>query len=289
MSSATRLFLTTVTLSFLAPLPAQMALANGAAVQAAIPPPSVTLLDGVPAMPGPIPFGDGEMLKFTAQYLGMSMGDAVMTVDTSSTHEGRPAIHYKSGTATGGMFSRFVYAFKGTGESWVDPTGLYSLGFVTDQSQRGMQDVQEWDFDYDRGVAVRDRARTKVAGATRANTKEYTLSKIHVQDSMSMIYFIRAFPLAVGTKIETEVFESKKVWKLTATVVGKEKIKVRAGTFHTLKIRPEVSLNGKKQEKGQLVIWMTDDDRKLPVRIDAESGYGAVTAELVQFKEGTKP
>ena len=54
-------------------------------------------------------------------------------------------------------------------------------------------------------------------------------------------------------------------------------------------MRPEVSLNGKKQDKGQLVIWLTDDDRKLPVRIDAESGYGSVTAELVQFKEGSKP
>lgn len=262
----------------------------GMATPAVKPPRSKTLLDGVPTTPGPVPFGDGETLKFTAQYGMLSVGEATMSVDLDGVKNGRRAIHFTSGSATGRAFSRVVYAFQGTGESWVDPEGLYSIGFVTDQSQRGMQDIQEWEFDYERGVAMRDREKKLVGGATRSSEKEYTLARTHVQDSMSMIYFLRAFPLKVGSKLESNVFESKKVWTLTVNVVGRERIKTKAGTFDALKVKPEVTtLDGKKQDKGQMVVWLTDDERKLPVRIDAATGYGNVTAELTSFTEGVKP
>ena len=285
MSRAARILLMTVTLASLTARAAD----PGKATPATKPPRSTTLLDGVPATPGPVPFGDGETLKFTASYGVFSVGEATMQVDLDGTFDGKPAIHLTSGSATGRTFSKMFYAFSGTGESWIDPTGLYSVGFVTDQSQRGMQDVQEWEFDYERGVAMRDREKRLVGGATRSSEKEYTLAKTHVQDSMSMIYFIRAFPLKVGSKLESNVFESKKVWTLTVNVVGREKIKTKAGTFDALKVKPEVStLEGKKQNKGQMVVWLTDDERKMPIRIDAATGYGNVTAELVSFNEGVK-
>ncbi len=107
-----------------------------------------------------------------------------------------------------------------------------------------------------------------------------------VQDAASMMYFFRAFDLKVGQKLESDVFVSKKVWKLEVEVLGKEKVKVPAGTFDTLKIKPKVSLNGQAQKKGEMTIWVTDDDRKIPVKMQSEIPLGTVNAVLKKLKEG---
>lgn len=248
---------------------------------------SVTLLDGVPATPSNIPFRDGESLTFTATWTGISVGDATMSVDTNGTFEGKPAIHLKAKASSGRAFSLF-FSIRDAGESWVDPEGLYSLGFVSDQKEGSIEDYQKWVMDYDRNIATRHRARRKDGGAVKNSTKEYALSKTHVQDAFSMTYFFRAFPIKKGSKLESDVFVSKKVWNLTVEVVGEEKVKVPAGTFDCLKVKPEVSLDGEKQNKGQMVIWVTNDDRKMPVKIQSDLPLGKVNAVLTKFKEGKK-
>lgn len=249
---------------------------------------SVTLLDGQPASPTNIPFRDGESLTFTATWTGISVGDATMTVDTGGTFEGKPAIHLKASASSGRAFSLF-FSIKDAGESWVDPEGLYSLGFVSDQKEGSIEDYQKWIMDYDKNVSTRHRARRKDGGEVKNSTKDYALSRTHVQDGFSMSYFFRAFPLKVGSKLESDVFVSKKVWNLTVDVLSQEKVKVPAGTFDCLKVKPTVSLNGEKQNKGQMTIWVTNDERKMPVKIQSDLPLGKVNAVLTKFKEGKKP
>lgn len=246
---------------------------------------SVTLLDGVPTEPLDAPFRDGESLTYTATWGGITVGDATMKVDTKGTFEGQQAIHLKATASSGRAFSLF-FSIRDAGESWVHPKGLYSLGFVSDQKEGNIEDYQKWVMDYERNVATRHRARRKDGGAVKNTTKDYKLSTTHVQDAFSMLYFYRAFPLKVGSKLESDVFVSRKVWKLTVDVTGQETVKVPAGKFDCLKVRPEVSLNGKKQEKGQMVIWVTNDERKIPVKIQSDIPLGKINAVLSKLKEG---
>lgn len=252
------------------------------------PPRSVTLLDGKPVSPSNIPFHDGESLTFTATWTGITVGDATMTVDTGGTFEGKPAIHLKATASSGRAFSLF-FSIRDAGESWVDPEGLYSLGFVSDQKEGSIEDYQKWVMEYDQGVATRHRARRKDGGAVKNSTKDYKLTRTHVQDAFSMTYFFRAFPITVGSVLESDVFVSKKVWNLKVEVLSKEKVRVPAGTFECLKVKPEVSLNGKKQNKGQMTIWVTNDERKMPVKIQSDVPLGKVNAVLTKYKEGKKP
>ena len=250
---------------------------------------SVTKLDGKATEPGAAPFGDGESLTFSGEYLGMSVGEVLMTVEKNAEFNGKPAIHLKAVSKTGRKFSTFVYRFQGTGDSWIDPTGLYSLGFVTDQQSSSAADMQEWELDNEKGIASRHRIKKK-DGATKEGERDWPLATTHVQDSMSMVYFFRAFPLKVGSKLESEVFEpsTKKVWTLTVDVLAEEKVKVPAGTFTTYKVRPEASRDGVKSDKGEMIVWITKDERKLPVKIAAVSGYGTMNAVLTKFTEGTR-
>ena len=87
---------------------------------------------------------------------------------------------------------------------------------MSDQNSGNIQDYQKWVIDNDAGKANRTRVRRKNGGKVERGTKDFAMTATHVQDAASMLYFFRAFDLKVGQKLESDVFVSKKVWKLTS-------------------------------------------------------------------------
>jgi len=71
-------------------------------------------------------------------------------------------------------------------------------------------------------------------------------------------------------------------------VVKREKVKVPAGTFNTVCIKPKLKFEGLWRQKGDIHIWLTDDDRRLPVLVTSKVFLlGTVDIVLVKM-EGTK-
>jgi hypothetical protein len=245
---------------------------------------SQTLLDGQPVVPAEAPFSHGEVLTYSGSWMGTSVGTMTMTVDTAGNFEGRPAIHLKGSASSNRAFS-LVYSIRDAGESWVDPVGLYSMGFATDQSEGNIQDYQKWVMDYDRGVATRTRVRRKGTDPVQRSSKDYALSSLYLQDGFSMLYFYRAFALKVGSKLESDVFVDKKVWKLTVEAISQEKVKTPAGTFDCLKVKPTVVGSA----KGDVTVWITNDEHRIPARVQFDVPLGKVNMLLLDFKEGEGP
>lgn len=246
---------------------------------------ATTLIDGKPASPKDVPFMHGEELTFSGTWMNINVGTGILSVETDTTFDGKPAIRLKGDVKSNARFSLF-FAIDDAGESWIDPVGLYSLGFISDQQEGNISDYQRWTFDYDNGVAKRKRTRRKADGPVERSDRDYPLTATHVQDPASMVYFFRAFDLKVGQKLESKVFVSRKVWDLEVNVLSKETVKVPAGTFECLKIKPKVSLNGKPQKKGEMTLWVTDDERKMPVKIVSEVPLGKISLALIKYKEG---
>jgi len=249
-------------------------------------PDSITMIDGKAAVNPVAPFAHGETLTYEAEWMGIDVGSATSTVEMT-TFRGRPAIHLKASGSSNRTFSLF-YRVRDAQESWIDPVGLYSLGFVDDQNQGGTVDKQDFVMDYERAVAHRHRVHTKKDGKLETYDLDIPLTMTHVQDAYSMTYFYRAFALKVGQKLETDVFTDKKIWKLTVEALGKETVKTPAGTFECIKVRPTVTYQGKPENKGEMTIWVTDDDRRIPVKTQATTPFGKVNAVLTKFDQGPK-
>jgi len=64
-------------------------------------------------------------------------------------------------------------------------------------------------------------------------------------------------------------------------VLRKEKIKTSLGTFDTIVIKPLMQSEGIIDKKGEMFIWLTDDNRLLPVKMKTKVKIGSVTATLV--------
>ena len=80
---------------------------------------------------------------------------------------------------------------------------------------------------------------------------------------------------------------SKKNFPLKLKVLKKEKVKVPAGEFETLKVEPVMREEGIFKAKGRIWVWLTDDQYKMPVMMKTEVFFlGSVTALLKSYQRG---
>jgi hypothetical protein len=107
-----------------------------------------------------------------------------------------------------------------------------------------------------------------------------------VHDVVGGLFFLRTQNLEPGHSLEVPVSDGKKTVSAKVEVQDREQIKVPAGTFKT--IRCEAFLfDGKLYRRpGHLYVWLTDDARKLPVRIQVRLHFTIGTITLQLEKEG---
>lgn len=101
-------------------------------------------------------------------------------------------------------------------------------------------------------------------------------------DVLSAFYFIRTQPLEVGKNFELSAISGKKKYALKVLCLREETIDVPAGKFHCLVVEPVLKEDGLFKAKGKLWIWLTQDVRHLPVKMQSKIPVGSIKAELVR-------
>jgi hypothetical protein len=66
----------------------------------------------------------------------------------------------------------------------------------------------------------------------------------------------------------------------------REKLSTAVGEFDTIVIRPEFELKGKFNPTGENYIWLSDDDRKLILRIESKIKIGTLVSEVIEIQPG---
>jgi hypothetical protein len=101
-----------------------------------------------------------------------------------------------------------------------------------------------------------------------------------IYDPLSIFYFFRGLDLVVGQTINVPLFDSKEVWDVKVRVIKKETVRTPAGKFRAIKVKPELKSEGIFSRKGEFFIWITDDERRLPVKIATKVSFGFIKATL---------
>jgi hypothetical protein len=105
-----------------------------------------------------------------------------------------------------------------------------------------------------------------------------------INDPLSAFYRVRTRDLVPGNSSHVTVFDSKKVYDVEVKVLKKERVKVPAGEFDTILIKPLLTSEGIFARKGEIRIWLTDDEKKIPVRLKSKVKIGHIDAELVKVE-----
>ena len=105
-------------------------------------------------------------------------------------------------------------------------------------------------------------------------------------DIYSSFYHVRYLPLEVGSSVFVNILDGKESQRLEVKVLRRETLDTVFGSVRTIVIRPLVRSEGVFEGKGEVTIWLTDDSRRIPVRVQTKVIVGSVTANLVEMQQG---
>lgn len=221
-------------------------------------------------------FGPGERLAYDITYLGAKAGIAVMEVMEKTKLKGREVYHIIS-TAQSNDFVSLFYPVDDRVESFVDVEGFYSHYIKVKQHQGKRKREKVISFDQIQHRAVQFK-----------NNKEKVFEiPPQVQDSLSSLYFFRVNnAIDVGRSVFINVHESEKNWLLEIRGVARERVTTPVGTFDTIKVQAMVRYEGLFMDKGDVFIWFTEDEKRIPVMMKSKIKIGSITAVLSSRREG---
>jgi uncharacterized protein DUF3108 len=255
-------------LMFLLSLPPAMAFATDS--------PSPQAVASVPSdsRPAAVPFFVGEELVFEVRWMGLLAGHASMAVSGQMTREGHDVYHIRSLAESSSLFSLF-YPVRDMGETFVDVQALYPWYFHLDQREGARVMKRTVSFDQRRGVAI----YWKNQGP--AQEVEVPLG---VQDSLSSFYVLRTLPLQVGQSVHLKTFSNGRLYDVEVQILRQEKVHAYWGLVDALVVRPLMRFEEILRQKGEVLIWVTDDERRLPVRLKTAIKVGSIEATLIKVK-----
>jgi len=74
------------------------------------------------------------------------------------------------------------------------------------------------------------------------------------------------------------------VYDLNVRYLGKERISVTAGTFDCIIVEPLVQEGGLFKSEGSIVVWLSDDKLRLPIKVKTKVVIGSIDAELTKYE-----
>lgn len=217
-------------------------------------------------------FKEGEKLTFDLNYGFVTAGVAVMNIPKIKKISGRNAYHVTFEVNSVPSFDMF-YKVRDRYETYIDVEGLFPWRFEQHIREGGYTRDFSAFFDQRKGIA-------------KTSEGEYEIPK-YVNDIMSAFYFARTIDysnMKVNDLINLQNFYKDKVYNLDVRYLGKETIEVPAGKFDCIIVEPLVKEGGLFKHEGNIIVWLTDDELKLPVKVRTKIIVGYVEAKLTDYE-----
>jgi hypothetical protein len=113
-------------------------------------------------------------------------------------------------------------------------------------------------------------------------TIEYIFDDRPVYDPLSAFYEMTKWDLQPGRSEFIDIFDNKKLWHTEVKVLKRERIKVPAGEFDTILVKPQIQSEGIFLKTGDIYLWARDDETKLPIKMKSKAKIGHFTALLIE-------
>lgn len=221
----------------------------------------------------------GETLKYNIGWSFIVAGVAQLQTTRIVDSNGTLAYELRADANSHSIIDA-LFKVRDINISWLDITAKKSLGYW--QSVReGKYARDEWlAFNYANNTYNNHRQDRD----GNIKTQKMTFEGEEVLDMLSALYYVRLQPLPEKGEIYFDIVNRQKQYPLKVTVLGKKKVKVKAGEFNCIVVEPQFSGEGIFTAKGKsLKVWLTDDERRLPVKMSVEVFIGSVTAELTEY------
>ncbi len=223
-------------------------------------------------------FDTGEWFKFRIHYGVFTASYATLQVNNATIN------------------GKEVYHIKGQGKS----TGLLSLFFKVDDDYQTYFDketgnpykfirkIDEGGYTKNTEIAFNHHNNTALVNDKKHNKKSTHTIKPNAQDMLSAFYYLRknvdTKTIKVGDETKINMFFDKENFEFKLKFLGREIVSTKFGNVPCLKFRPIVQSGRVFKEQEALTVWISDDENKMPIRLQADLVVGSLKADLEAYK-----
>jgi hypothetical protein len=221
------------------------------------------------------PFTPGETLTFDVMWTIFRAGEVAATLRTS--REGNRDAYEVSATARSEGFVSLLFNVDNVFRATSSSQTLCSESIVKKVNEGRRHKDTRIVFDYARKLARLDERDLNQPDAPPKHA-EFDIPPC-VEDVVTAFYYLRRQHLEIGHTLELPVNDGSKTQRVIVDVQAREKVQTPMGTFDALRVEPKV-FNGLLKRKGRMLIWLSADERQLPLRIKAMITAGSITGTL---------
>jgi hypothetical protein len=218
-------------------------------------------------------FNVGEYLVFDIVYGIVKAGTASMSIPDTQRIDNRPCYHIVTTAESSPFFSAF-FRVDDRLESFVDMEGIFPWKFE--------KHLREGKYHADRYV-IYDQNNLRAV-----MNKDTLLTPPFVQGVLSAFYYARTLPLEIGKTVSIDTYSDGKLYPLKVLIHKREEVSVPAGRFKCILVEPMLEGEGIFSQKGGITIWLTDDERRMPVLVKSKVLIGSISIRLTAIQSQTE-
>lgn len=219
-------------------------------------------------------FPNGQTFVYGVEWHLFNTGTARMGMRNDGNEQ-----HVISTAVSSGVVNA-LYKVNDHFDSVFDPHTFCSLQVVKHVEEGSHSRESELHFDYARHKSVLDQKNLK----TGEQKHEENDIPGCVTDVITGFFYLSSLPLQVGNVNTFTVNDGGKTNEVSAHVEGREKVKVPAGTFDTIRVRIE-AVSGSFQGKGMVWAWFADDGKHTPVQMRSKLAWGTLLFRLQRIEK----
>ncbi len=226
----------------------------------------------------PVPFNTGEVLTYDVSWTRfVTAGTATLTVrDRRAGAANKPA-YYLVAEATPTSLVENLYHLYYKAESFLDTETLRPSISTIYSDERGRKRRRVMTFKP--GDVADYEVQTSQSVHSQFKTQPSTL------DPLSVLYVLRTLPLSEGKTTSVPFASNGKNYRLNLTVGRREPVATGLGQLQAWRLTPKVQdESGNPATTRNLTLWMSDDVRRLPLRMEVELPVGGFAVTLSSVK-----
>lgn len=222
-------------------------------------------------LPAPLPFA-GETMKFDVGWEFVIAGTATMHF----SNRGKRGYRIDTDARTNEFFDMFKKVRDTiTSEGEFVNNRPQSTLLELDQNERSYHASKKSEFLWQKG---------KVRYTQGNKTDIYDVPAGHL-NVMDAFYLTRTLPVVKDKVLKIPVFDSRKQYEIEVRLIKREKLQAPWGKMvDCLVIEPKLKSEGIFTSVGTMQIWVTDDARRIPLKMTAKIKIGRIIARLTDYK-----
>lgn len=221
-----------------------------------------------------VPFAPGEKLTYDISWSSyVTAGNATLSVVEKKPSYGSTAFYVVAEGRPTALLSK-LYDLYYKADSLVDVYSLLPQRASVFSQEGRRQRMKTTMFNHDARTAQYEvKTRTVV-------TKDLRIPS-YAQDPLAAIYVLRALGLKAGDKFALPVCDAGECFNVQVSVAPPELVKAGIGEVRAWRITPSLPAEQARTAR-RLTVWISDDARRLPVRMQAQLAVGSFDLTLRQ-------